>query len=203
MSSAEGPAYYYRFAGLYEKHLSIPPFAGWVKANHSTMFAELPSLEGGKILEIGGGIGRLSRRLAERFPSCEVTSIDSAADMTARAQRRPGPENLHFLTRSFWEMEGQFDLVVCAGVWEFFQLDPSVVRLVSLMAPQATALINTLAPAGFGLARELLFQRVWRGDMWLHRPELLASELSERGCEVTWRRVNRFEGSYTLKARLR
>jgi len=199
---ADGPAYYYRFSGLYSLHLAVPPFAAWVRRNHASLQRALPSLPpGSRVLEIGGGIGRLSRVLAQRYPDCTITSIDASADMTRRAQAEVSPSNLSFETRSFWDVSERFALVVCAGCWEFFEREPSAVQLVSLLEPGGTAIINTLAPAPFSQVRESLFRRVWGTQMWLHTPDALAGALRERGCLVRWEGVNRTEGSYTLTAR--
>jgi cyclopropane fatty-acyl-phospholipid synthase-like methyltransferase len=197
----DGPAYYYRFSGMYSLHLEIPPFAGWVARNHVSLQRALPAIDAGsRVLEIGGGIGRLSRLLALRYPDCPVTSIDASAEMTRRAQAADTPENLSFLTRSFWDMEEDFDLVVCAGCWEFFEREPSAEKLVALLSPGGTAVLNTLAPAPFSRVRERLFRRVWGTKMWLHTPDALATALRARGCMVRWENVNRTEGSYTITA---
>ncbi len=201
MTSSAGPAYYYRFAQLYEFHFSVPPFSAWADNNHASVLHALPARLRGRILDVGGGIGRLSRVLAERFPESDVLSIDSSAAMTERAQEEGPVANLRFETRSFWDMTGQYDLIVCAGCWEFFQLGPSVAHLARLMAPGGVAVLNTLGPSAFGRVRETVFRHAWRTHLWLHPPETLAHRLSLYGTDVTWTPVNRWEGSYTLVAR--
>lgn len=198
---ASGPAYYDRFSGLYAMHLAVPPFSTWVARNHASIRRALPRLEpGSPILEIGAGIGRFSRALAQRYPRCPVTCIDSSPDMTARALADVVPDNLSFVTRSFWEADGRYALVICAGCWEFFEREPSADQLVRLLAPGGTAVINTLAPAPFSRVREGLFRKLWGTRMWLHEPADLAEALRARGCLVRWEPVNRAEGAYTLTA---
>jgi len=201
VSYKDGPAYYYRFSRLYEMHFSLPPFSTWVEKNHESLLACLPEKLSGDVLDIGGGIGRLSRALARRYPGQQVLSIDTSAAMTERARTDAPLENLRFETQSFWDVDGQFDLVVCAGCWEFFQLQPSAMRLVQLLKPGGTAVVNTLGPAVFGRVRESVFRQVFRTDVWLHRPQSLTEELEVRGCRVRWNPVNLLEGSYTLVAR--
>lgn len=182
-------------------HLAVPPFSTWVARNHASIRRALPSLpDRSPILEIGAGIGRFSRALAQRYPGCPVTCIDSSPDMTERALADVVPDNLSFVTRSFWEAEGAYALVICAGCWEFFEQDPSADKLVSLLAPGGTAVINTLAPAPFSRVRETLFRRLWGTRMWLHDPGDLAEALRARGCLVRWEPVNATEGAYTLTA---
>jgi trans-aconitate methyltransferase len=197
----KGPAYYYSWSTAYEHHLSVPPFSTWLARNRRSVDRVLPTRPPGAVLEIGGGVGGLGRSLAARYPTARVLSIDSSAVMTARAQAKDNPPNLEFVTRSFWDMEGAFELVVCAGCWEFFPREPSVLRALSLLSPGGTLVLNTLAPAPFSLPRREIFRAVFRSDMWLHRPEQLARDFQDSGCEVSWRRVNATEGSYTLVAR--
>lgn len=198
---ADGPAYYYRFSGLYSLHLTVPPFSGWVSQNHASLQRALPQIpSGASVLEIGGGIGRLSRLLAQRYPDCQITSIDASVEMTRRAQEADIPSNLRFETCSFWDVVESYDLVVCAGCWEFFELERSTEQLVRLLRPGGVAIINTLTHAPFSSLREHLFRYVWGTPMWLHSPEEMARSLRQRGCMVRWESVNRAEGSYTLSA---
>lgn len=198
---SDGPAYYYRFSGLYAAHLSVPPFSRWVEENHASLMAHLPALSpGNTVLEIGGGIGRLSQLLADHYPDCAVTSIDASEDMTRRAHAMATHPNLAFETRSFWDETAEYDLVICAGCWEFFEQAPSAEQLVRLIRPGGMAIINTLGPAPFSSFRKHLFRIVWGTEMWLHRPDMLADQLRRRGCLVRWQNVNPVEGSYTLMA---
>ena len=173
-----------------------------MKRNHASVQAALPPLDpGAQVLEIGGGVGQLSFLLAATYPEAQITCIDLSPEMTRRAQASKHPENLRFEQGSFWSFPGRYALVVCAGCWEFFPRDPSAARLVELLQPGGTAIINSLAPVAFSRTREVVFARLWETRMWLHTPEALAASLRRRGCEARWEHVNAAEGSYTLAVR--
>jgi SAM-dependent methyltransferase len=62
---------------------------------HDRIAAEIP-LERGRILDVGCGPGRLTRRIAAARPDAEVTGLDLSADMIRQAERGPRLPNLVF-----------------------------------------------------------------------------------------------------------
>ncbi len=66
-----------------------------VEPMHARIAAEIP-LERGRLLDIGCGPGRLTRRFAVGRPGVRVTGLDLSADMIRQAERRPPPSNLEF-----------------------------------------------------------------------------------------------------------
>jgi len=53
-------------------------------------------VESGRLLDVGCGPGRLTRRIAERRTALRVTGIDLSADMIREARRGPSLPNLEF-----------------------------------------------------------------------------------------------------------
>jgi len=165
------------------------------------MVAALPTTLTGQVLDIGGSDGQLSRMLALQYPGQDVLSIDPSAAKSEHEHTGPPPPNLRFQTRSFWDVEGTYELVVCAGRWESFQLQASATRLVELIAPGGMAIINTLGPGIFGRVRASVSRHVLRTRLHLHRPQTLTRALEVRGCVIRWNPVNLLEGSYTMTVR--
>ena len=62
---------------------------------HRRIAAEIP-LEKGRLLDVGCGPGRLTRRIAERRPRVAVTGVDLSPDMIRQAARGPRLPNLEF-----------------------------------------------------------------------------------------------------------
>jgi trans-aconitate methyltransferase len=201
VSTDAGPASDYRLSRLHALHFSVPPFASWEEKNHASIVAALPAEVTGRVLDIAGGEGKLGRMLALEYPKQDVLSIDPSTAMTDHAHAEPSPSNLRFETRTIWDVDGTFELVVCAGHWEFYPLQTSATRLVELLAPGGMAIINTLGPAIFGHVRASVFHQVLRTKLRLHRPQSLTNALEARGCVIRWNPVNLLEGSYTMTVR--
>ena len=62
---------------------------------HDRIAAEIP-LERGRILDVGCGPGRLTRRIAAARPNAQVMGLDLSADMIRQAERGPRLPNLAF-----------------------------------------------------------------------------------------------------------
>lgn len=93
---------------------------GFDRALDELIAAGAPS----SIHEVGCGEGRLTRRLAERFPEVPIRATDFARDLirTAREETaKGGPENVRYEVRSIYDLdpgEDAADLVVCCEVLE-------------------------------------------------------------------------------------
>lgn len=76
------------------------------------------------IHEVGCGEGRLTRRLAERFPGVPIRATDFARDLIRSAREEAserGPESLTYEVRSIYDLdpaEDAADLVLCCEVLE-------------------------------------------------------------------------------------
>ncbi len=80
---------------------------------HERIAGEVP-LARGRLLDVGCGPGRLTRRIAERHPGLDITGLDLSEDMIRQARKDPAPGNLRFLRGSPAEagFAGEFDMAL-------------------------------------------------------------------------------------------
>src|SRR5947209_6581122 len=80
---------------------------------HRRIGAEVP-IEGGRLLDVGCGPGRLDRLLAAANPELEVVGVDASPEMVAQAALGPSLPNLSFRQGLVEELrfDGEFDFAV-------------------------------------------------------------------------------------------
>ncbi len=188
------------FSTVYQIHFFVPPFGFWLHFNHRSIQANLPTVDPGAILEIGGGLGRLAQWMGGRYPQARLLSIDVSTDMLAAARARSKRPNVTYEQRDFLDVEGAFDLILSAGSWEFFEREAGSDKIAELLNPGGSFVVNTLQPTRFSRLHARRYERNYGTAIHLHRPAELAHSLEQRGLEVRWEDVNRMEGSYTVVA---
>lgn len=107
---------------------------------------------GGSVMEIGAGIGNLTRFLVRRSGRYVVTDIDSEhlARLTSRFQHRPNVQIRSVdlsQSENFKEFSGQLESVVCLNVLEHIEDDLAGLRNIhSALCPGGRAIV--LVPQG-------------------------------------------------------
>ena len=98
---------------------------------HARIAAEIP-LETGRLLDVGCGPGRLTRRIAGARPGVSVTGLDLSADMVSQAQRGPRLPNLDFRqgTPASLGVSEEFDFAV--SVLSFHHWEEPVAELAGI-----------------------------------------------------------------------
>ncbi|HKQ58453.1 MAG TPA: class I SAM-dependent methyltransferase, partial [Candidatus Eisenbacteria bacterium] len=100
------------------------------------------------ILDVGCGLGTLAARLAEGHRDRTVTGIDLSPEMIARASRlAAGHPGLVFRCGDFLTMDlpaGGYDCVISAATLHHMPADATVERMVGLLAPGGTLVIQDL-----------------------------------------------------------
>lgn len=90
-------------------------------------FLDFLRLEGGEcVLEVGSGLGILTREAAARLPRGTITGLENSPDQLAAA-RRDLPANVRFVEGDAHDLpfgEGEFDVVYCRYVLEHV-VDPA------------------------------------------------------------------------------
>jgi glycosyltransferase involved in cell wall biosynthesis len=134
--------------GILEAFTNAPRFNRW-------MAETVQPYLGSSVLEIGSGIGNLSRHLAPRRKRYIATDVDPEhlARIRTRLQHRPNLEiRICDLSRpeDFEELAGQVDTVVCLNVVEHVEDDLTALRnLHTALQPLGRAIV--LVPQDGGL----------------------------------------------------
>jgi SAM-dependent methyltransferase len=134
------PGFYNRLIDFSQRRALAP----WLRVSRRT-----------RVLDVGCGIGRWSRRLASR--GATVTGVDLSPTMIAEAQRRARASGLSARCRfivqdsSALQLDGLFDLILCVTVLQHI-LDLSALRAAlrgigSHLAPGGRLIVLEAAPA--------------------------------------------------------
>ena len=112
--------------------------------------------DGGRVLDVGCGIGAVARTIATRLPDAHVTAVDSDPRMLEKARALDNPANLVFVegdaTRDL--PAEHWDVVVLSNVLE--HLDGRVAFLQALLGRNTPGRI---------LIRVPLFERHWHNPL--------------------------------------
>ncbi|MGH3421137.1 MAG: class I SAM-dependent methyltransferase, partial [Streptosporangiaceae bacterium] len=133
-------------------------------------FAELKHLSPRRILDIGSGPGVAACGLAAMFPQAEVTAVDGAPELLARAAQRAGRLGVRLRTRVAEFPEGLADLEPAELVWS-----GQVVHHVGDQQGALNQLAGLLSPGGvLAIVEGGLPTRLLPRDLGFGRPALLA-----------------------------
>lgn len=132
---------------------------------HDRIAAEIP-VERGRILDVGCGPGRLTRRIAAARPNAQVTGLDLSADMIRQAEQGPRLPNLVFRQGRAASLEraGAFDFAVSVlsfHHWEEPAEDLSAIHRI--LAPAGRLWIYEQDPEADGAAIHADRARLWLG----------------------------------------
>lgn len=194
----------YRAPHLYELAFAIPPQGRWRARAFGAILKELGQLDrsGRSLLDIGCGAGVLSKMMALRNPQCNIKAIDSSPYMIQYAKKIHGYPSLDYVTQSFWDETGTYDLVTAAYCWHFFPLSSAAEKLKSILRPRGCALIVATRETVLTRIHRRIFHIFSNEALSLYSPEQLSESLKRKGLSVEWRGVDRLEGSYLVVARL-
>ncbi|MBT2383468.1 trans-aconitate 2-methyltransferase [Streptomyces sp. ISL-11] len=128
-------------------------------------FEELRHLRPARILDIGSGPGVAACRLAALFPEAEVTAVDGAPELLARAEERAARDGVRLRTRAADFPEGLDGLGPADLVWSgqvvhhVGDQQDALRRLAGLLSPGGTLAVVEGGLPPRSLPRDLGFGR--------------------------------------------
>ncbi len=150
------------------------------------------------VVDLGCGTGRLTLRLAQRWPGARVVGVDSSAEMLAAARAQDGAERVEWVEHDVatWAPDVPVDVYVTNAVLQWV---PGHLRMlprwVDQLAPGGWFAMQV--PGNFGapshaLLREVAARSPWsaqlsprlRDESAVGGPATYASLLTDAGCAV-------------------
>jgi trans-aconitate 2-methyltransferase len=122
-----------------------------------------------RAIDLGCGPGNSTEVLAERFPTAEVSGLDSSADMIEAARKRlPGiPFNLGSIAT--WEAAGPFDLILANAVLQWLPdheaLMPRLIGKLTDGGILAVQIPDNLEEPAHRLMRQVAATGPWAGKL--------------------------------------
>ena len=119
----------------------------------SYWLAKLPDLvrrlqEGGRVLDVGCGVGRVSVAIAKAFPKCEVVGLDPNPESIRKARETAASAGvagcIRFVAKTTRELDrnGGFDLITaCDCVHDFSTPERTLSEIRTLLKPEGTLFV--------------------------------------------------------------
>jgi SAM-dependent methyltransferase len=191
---------YYTLPGLRELAFLVPPMNLWrIKAIRAILQAlNIPPAD--PVLEIACASGILTRKLARRLPNSRVLAIDISPEMIRAARRATREPNIDYRVADFFELEGQYPLVLGMHILHMLPIEPFVDKLRDVVLPGGRVVLSfTCANPVTRLYRR--FYRLSRGEeVHLSGPESVLQIFRDRGFVPTLSSIDLLEGSRLLQA---
>lgn len=124
---------------LYAQHFSLRPTRHFVLRHLQEV---LPHAHA--ILDLGCGIGQLANELAEQYPSAQVTGIDPATKMIARARRDYAHTRVEYRIGQMEDLaaDERFDAVICTHSFPYISnKEQALQRIHKLLHPGGRLII--------------------------------------------------------------
>jgi len=121
-----------------------------------------------RIVDLGCGGGFLAVRLAERWPSAEVTGIDSSAAMLGAAQTTAARVTWREADIGGWQPEAPVDLIISNAALHWIGDHESLFpRLLAALAPEGVLAVQM--PRNFAAPSHTLLAETIAGGPWAER----------------------------------
>jgi trans-aconitate 2-methyltransferase len=155
--AAWDPQRYLRFAGERAR-----PFAD--------LLARVDAPAPRTVVDLGCGTGALTAGLAARWPTADVTGVDSSAQMLAAAERHAVPGRVRFVRDDVqrWQPAGPVDVLVSNAVLHWVPGHEGLLRRwAGLLAPGGWLAVQV--PGNFRAPTHALLAEVCRSPRWADR----------------------------------
>lgn len=119
----------------------------------SYWLAKLPDVvqrlqDGGRVLDVGCGVGRVGIAIAKAFPKCEVVGLDPDVNSIRKARETAASsgvgDRIHFVAKTTRDLDrdGGFDLITaCDCVHDFSAPQRTLAEMRALLKPEGTLFV--------------------------------------------------------------
>jgi trans-aconitate 2-methyltransferase len=150
------------------------------------LLTQLPEKSFRRIADLGCGPGRLTRRLAERWPEARVIGLDSSQEMLAEAEALSISARLEFEVGDLrtWQPSEPMDLVISSAALQWAPQHESLLpHLLDMLAEGGTLAVQV--PDFIEMPLRIAIEQTVQGDRWRTR---LAGAGLQPGCikPLTW-----------------
>ncbi len=154
--------FYYSLPFLRELAFSGPPLQMWREKSVKAFIYHISRLNvrEARVLEVGCGGGFLARKIGLFFPDFKVTAIDLSESLIKWAKRKNRLPNVEFLAADFFDIEGEYDIIVSMEVLPVVGQENQmrfVEKMSDLLKVGGHGIITHLRPSVYSR----LYRRYW------------------------------------------
>ncbi len=133
------------------------------------LLAAVPSEAASAAVDLGCGPGNSTELLLRRFPSAEVTGLDSSPDMIAAARGRLPQVRFEVADIAAWDAAGPFDAILANAVLQWLPDHAALLpRLAAKLAPGGSLAVqmpDNLQEPAHRLMREVAAHKPWAAKL--------------------------------------
>jgi len=190
---------YYSFPKLREFAFLLPPLFFFRRRSERALL-NLISVEGvySPVVEVGCGVGYLSRKVARLLPDHSIIAIDSEEKMIELARKIPHPRNLRFFNMDFFDLEGKYPAIISMHVFMHFNIGKAFEKLIEITEKGSKIFLTMTKSAIFSKLHTAFYKKITGENLYLAMEEEIRKESEGRDflCKII--PVDPYEASYII-----
>nr|WP_254926013.1 trans-aconitate 2-methyltransferase [Bordetella genomosp. 11] len=133
------------------------------------LLAAVPVAEAREVIDLGCGPGNSTEVLAQRFPTANVSGLDSSSDMIAAARKRMPQVNFEVADIHTWKAPTAYDVILSNAVFQWVPghetVFPALVAKLAQGGSLAIQMPDTMEEPPHRMMRELAADGPWSGKL--------------------------------------